>query len=141
MGLYDAMKDAVNLAQKADNIELYRQLLDLSAQALDLQAEVAKLREENNELKRKQDISKKIIRHEEPCITIEGDDLSLYYCSHCWDAEQMLIQLNCKTNGIFECSHCHTNGNYDNDKKRKHDKAQIEAMSKMNRVIKSPYFE
>lgn len=141
MGLYDAMKDAVNLAQKADNIELYRQLLDLSSQALDLQAEVAKLREENNELKRKQDISKKIIRHEEPCITIEGDDLSLYYCSHCWDSEQMLIQLNCKTNGTFECSHCHTKGNYDNDKKRKYDKAQIEAMSKMNRVIKSPYLE
>ena len=43
MGLYDAMKDAINLAQKADNIELYRQLLDLSAQALELQAEVARL--------------------------------------------------------------------------------------------------
>ena len=42
MGLYDAMKDAISLAQKADNIELYRQLLDLSAQALELQAEVAK---------------------------------------------------------------------------------------------------
>ena len=37
MGFYDAFKDVVKLAQKADNLELYRQLLDLSAQALDLQ--------------------------------------------------------------------------------------------------------
>lgn len=40
MGIYDAFKDALNVAQKADNIELYRQLLDLSAQVLDLQAEM-----------------------------------------------------------------------------------------------------
>ena len=29
MGLYDAFKDALSVAQKADNVELYRQLLDL----------------------------------------------------------------------------------------------------------------
>ena len=52
MSFYDAIKDAVNLAQKADNVELYRQLLDLSAQALDLQAEVARLREENIALRK-----------------------------------------------------------------------------------------
>ena len=46
MAFYDAFKDAIALAQKADNIELYKQLLDLSAQALDLQAENAKLKEE-----------------------------------------------------------------------------------------------
>ena len=34
MSLYDAMKDVISIAQKADNIELYRQLLDLSAQAI-----------------------------------------------------------------------------------------------------------
>ena len=36
MGFYDAFKDALSVAQKADNVELYRHLLDLSAQALDL---------------------------------------------------------------------------------------------------------
>ena len=45
MAFYDAFKDAITLAQKADNIQLYKQLLDLSAQALDLQAENAKLKE------------------------------------------------------------------------------------------------
>ena len=37
MGFYDAFKDVLNMAQKADNIDLYRQLLDLSAQALEMQ--------------------------------------------------------------------------------------------------------
>ena len=52
MGFYDAMKDAINLAQKADNIELYRQLLDLSAQALDLQEENRRLKEEIADLRK-----------------------------------------------------------------------------------------
>ena len=52
MGIYDAFKDALNVAQKADNVELYRKLLDLSAQALDLQAENARLKEENAELRK-----------------------------------------------------------------------------------------
>ena len=56
MGLYEGIKDVAKVVQQADNIELYRQLLDLSAQALDMQAEIAKLKEENNELKRIKDI-------------------------------------------------------------------------------------
>jgi len=132
MSFYDAFKDAVNMAQKADNIDLYRQLLDLSAQALDLQAEVARLREENLELKRRRDVSSKIIRHEEPCITLEGNTTTIYYCSHCWDSEQLLIQLNCQENGTFECSRCGAKGNYDNEKKRKAAAAQLRAISNMN---------
>lgn len=139
MGLYDAMKDAVSLAQKADNIELYRQLLDLSAQALELQAEVTRLREENAELKKRRDVASRVVRHEEPCITLEGDTQDLYYCSHCWDSEQLLIQLSCHANGTFDCPHCQAKGNYSNEKKRKADIAQMEAISSMNRVHRNPY--
>ena len=42
MGLYEAVKDVAKLAQQADNIDLYRRLLDLSAQALDMQDEIKK---------------------------------------------------------------------------------------------------
>ena len=38
MGLYEGIKDIANIVQKADNIDLYRQLLDLGAQALDMQS-------------------------------------------------------------------------------------------------------
>ena len=46
MGLYEGIKDVAKVVQQADNIELYRQLLDLSAQALDLQAENGQLKED-----------------------------------------------------------------------------------------------
>lgn len=52
MGLYDGIKDLAKVVQQADNIELYRQLLDLGKQALDLQAEVLQLQEENAKLKK-----------------------------------------------------------------------------------------
>ena len=50
MVLYEGIKDAIGIAQKADNFELYKQLIDLSSQALDMQTEIAKLREENSEV-------------------------------------------------------------------------------------------
>ena len=51
MSLYEGIKDAAKIVQKADNIELYQKLLDLSSQALDLQAQIQKLTEENSKLK------------------------------------------------------------------------------------------
>ncbi len=103
MGFYDAFKDAINLAQKADNIELYRQLLDLSAQALDMQEEIAKLRLENQQLKnsldRENDIvyhkTKKIneLYHEHPYITLASDEQCIRYCAICWGLEKKLIPL------------------------------------------------
>ena len=82
MGFYEVLKDVINLAQKADNVELYRKLLDLSAQAMDMQAEIAKLKEENAQLKKRKEIADEIVRHAEPCITLKNDEKSLYYCSH-----------------------------------------------------------
>ena len=37
MGLYEAAKDALTVAQKADNIELVQKLLDVQKMALDMQ--------------------------------------------------------------------------------------------------------
>lgn len=56
MGLYEGIKDVAKVVQQADNIELYRQLVDLSAQALDMQSEINRLTAENNELRKKQDL-------------------------------------------------------------------------------------
>lgn len=137
MGLYDGIKDVAKVMQQADNIELYRQLLDLSAQALELQAEVSRLREENAELKKKREISDKIIRHEEPCITLMDDAVALYYCSHCWDGEQILIQLNCHSNGMFDCPHCKASGIYDSKKKKEADEAQHRAIANLSLGVRS----
>ena len=114
MGLYEAVKDVAKLAQQADNIDLYRRLLDLSAQALDMQDEISKLKEENARLKRKQDLSSSIQRHKESFITLEGEEPMLRYCSHCWDADEKLVQLLCyEYSGEFDCPHCKMHGVYD----------------------------
>lgn len=133
MGMYEAFKDVISVAKKADNIELYRQLLDLSAQALDMQAEIAKLKEENAELKKRKDMASEIIRHKEPCITLRNDCQKLYYCSHCWDSQQMLIQINCHSDGTFDCPHCQAKGNYDDQLKKQSDASMSSLIAAVNR--------
>lgn len=132
MSLYEGIKDVAKVVQQADNVELYRQLLDLSALALDMQDEISKLKEENADLKKKHDISDKIIRHIEPCITLKDDELNLYYCSHCWDASKLLVQVNCHFDGTFDCPHCKTSGNYDNERKTRSARETLEAFSQIN---------
>lgn len=115
MSFYDAFKDALNVAQKADNIELYRQLLDLSAQALDLQAELAKLKEENAELKKTKIVEERIVRHAQPYITFDDDDKNMKFCAVCWDNNRKLIQMKEMVEGIgsanwitYRCNICNS---------------------------------
>jgi hypothetical protein len=116
MGLYEGIKDVAKVIQKADNVELYRQLIDLSAQALDMQNEISRLSAENTELKKLRDIDSRIERHQEPYITLKDDPNQILFCSHCWDYEQKLIQVKCYNSGKFKCTHCDNEGIYDTQK-------------------------
>jgi hypothetical protein len=111
MGLYEGIKDVAKVVQQADNIELYRQLVELSAQALDMQNEINRLTTENTELRKKQELESKIVRHNGLYVTLEGDD-NILYCSHCWDSERKLIQMFTE-NGKYRCPHCNIEGVYD----------------------------
>ena len=111
MGLYEGIKDVAKVVQQADNIELYRQLVDLSAQALDMQSEINRLTAENTELRKKQDLEAAIVRHNGLYVTLEGNE-NILYCSHCWDSERKLIQMFTE-NGKYRCPHCNIEGVYD----------------------------
>lgn len=115
MSLYDGIKDVAKIVQQADNIDLYRKLLDLSAQALELQLENAKLREENAELKKGKSIEDRICRHYNPYLTLVDDKPELKYCSVCWDNEHKLIQMREQTesmsNSTWKSLRCHKCGN------------------------------
>ncbi|MBR3083833.1 MAG: hypothetical protein IKH03_04600 [Oscillospiraceae bacterium] len=113
MSFYDAFKDVLNLAQKADNLELYRQLLDLNSQALNLQTENARLNEENAQLKKNKNVEDRIVRHKQPYLTLSDDDLKIKYCSVCWDTSRKLVQMKEKVDGAtygsrisFYCHNC-----------------------------------
>ena len=114
MSLYDGIKDVAKVIQKADNIDLYRQLLDLGAQALDMQAEIERLTKEIKELREAQELKTKVIRHDEPFITLEGHPDKEMYCSTCYAKERVLIQVQDFHNGFFRCPNCKTTGVCDN---------------------------
>jgi len=110
MSLYDGIKDVAKVIQKADNVDLYRQLLDLCQQALDMQAEIERLTKETRELREAQELKAKVIRHDEPFITLEGRPASEMYCATCYAKERTLIQVRDLHNGYFTCPSCNTTG-------------------------------
>lgn len=93
MSFYDGFKDLISVAQKADNIELYRQLLDLSSQALDMQDEMARLKAENAELRKNKELEEDIENHVNPYVTRKSDTEDIKYCAACWGSKKVLIIL------------------------------------------------
>lgn len=112
MGLYEGIKDVAKVIQQADNVELYKQLIDLSSQALELQNEISRISAENAELKKMRDVESRIVRHSEPYVTLKDDCKQILFCSHCWDYEQKLIQVKLYDSGKFKCIHCKNDGTY-----------------------------
>ena len=93
MGLYEGIKDAISLAQKVDNIDLIRKLLDLGSDALDMQAKIQTLSEENATLKAYNNLSDDIEYYPDPYITRKSDDKNIRYCAACWADKQKLVVL------------------------------------------------
>lgn len=109
MGIYEGIKDVAKVVQQADNVDLYIKLLDLSAQALDMQDELSRLRTENEELRKLNDLDKRIVRHKSPYITLLGEPNDICYCAVCWGKSHDLIQmLVSEEYGLthFHCCNC-----------------------------------
>jgi hypothetical protein len=92
--LSSGIKNAAEIVRKADNLELYAMLLDLYAKALDLQDENRELKERLSDRSQVESIRSRIIRHEQPIVTLKDDNDSICYCAHCWDSQEKLIQIN-----------------------------------------------
>lgn len=108
MGLYEGIKDVAKVVQQADNIELYKTLLDLSSQALDMQAEISALQKENEELKMELFKKKSVIRHKGIYITLDGEQPGIVYCSACYGKDNTFIQMFDYDEECYQCSVCHT---------------------------------
>jgi len=103
MGVYEAVKDALSIARKADNIPLMQALLDAQEQALALQEECTKLKEQVKELQDTKELEKRIIRHECTVVTLNGDEQAIRYCSACWDRDRKLVQVRNRGEAHFVC--------------------------------------
>jgi predicted Zn-ribbon and HTH transcriptional regulator len=102
MSLYEMVKDAANLAQKADNIELVRKLLDVQNIAIEMQEKQlilnTKIEELNNEIKNLKEMKRIIFAEGEKylidpafpdrplcpvCTRKFGYEVPMYNRSHC----------------------------------------------------------
>lgn len=110
MAIYDIVKDAIGIAQKADNIDLYKKLLEIGQMALDLQSENAELKKIIEELTRAKQLEEDIIRHTEPYYTLksDGENSCIYYCSTCFGKESKKIQMLPLDDGKLWCPACKT---------------------------------
>ena len=108
MALYDFVKDAINVAQKADNIELIKQLLDIGQMALDLQNENAELKRKIDELESIQAFEVDIVPQSEPYFTLESDvgNVERYFCATCWGNNHKKIQMWYNGDSTLYCPAC-----------------------------------
>jgi cytochrome c len=117
MNFYDAFKDALDVAQKIDNIDLYRKLLDLSRDALDLQNEIYKLSEENrslkaelNAMKSTEDLESDLELQPEGYyvrVSERNAGKKIKYCAACWQNIRKLMPYTKTIGRMSQCSNCH----------------------------------
>ena len=110
MAIYDFIKDALTIAQQADNVDLYKKLLEIGRMALELQNENAELKKKIEEYAQAQKFEEDIVRHTEPYYTLksEGEESDIYYCATCFGKENKKIQMVYMDGYKLWCPACKT---------------------------------
>ena len=110
MAIYDFIRDAINIAQKVDNIDLMKKLLDIGQMALDLQNENAELKKKIEEYARAQKFEEDIVRHKQPYYTLksDGEESNIYYCATCFGKKNKKIQMISVNESKLWCPACKT---------------------------------
>ena len=94
MGVLDTAKDAVQLVQKIDNIELYRKILDLQSDALKMVDDNAKLRDRIKELEAAFAIKDSLVFENNSYFVRKDTVQDGPYCTLCWDTDRKLVRLH-----------------------------------------------
>jgi len=109
MGWYEAAKDAISMAQRADNVELLKQILDMQKAMQEMQQENYDLKKSNEELKALWDVAKRIDYSKgRGAVFVIDDDGSRQgpYCTHCWEVNKKTISMHRRSASYYECPHC-----------------------------------
>ena len=94
MGVYEAVRDAISLAQKADNVDLLRKLLEVQAESLADREKIRSLSEENAELRaklRQRDGMR--FEHDVYWRQLQGEEREGPYCPKCMDGDGRTARL------------------------------------------------
>lgn len=89
--------------------------------------------------KKKSSPDDKIIRHQQPFITLKDDENEIIYCSRCWDVKHKLVQVRCNEYGWFNCVECENTGIFDQKKADAHEKKEADAMQAFLNRPRNPW--
>ena len=113
MSGYAALKDAIKLAQKYQQTELYEQLLSVREELNDLREQNLSLKEENRLLREASEIRDSIVfRLGTHWITNDAmnDGKDTPICPRCWDVEGIAVRQTIRgftsTRSGFTCNNC-----------------------------------
>ncbi len=92
MGILDTAKDAVQLVQKIDNIELYKQILDLQSEAIKLVEENISLKNQNRALQEQLKVKDSLTFENNGYWIQKENTKEGPFCTHCWDKNKELVR-------------------------------------------------
>lgn len=101
MGMYDMFKDTISIAQKADNIELVKSIMNLQEEMLKLQEENRNLKDENQKLENIMEEAKKK-EFRDNCYYFDDEGP---FCSKCYDDERKKIRMLTRDNNLGSIYH------------------------------------
>lgn len=84
-------------------------------------------------------VNDRIIRHQQPFITLKDDENEIIYCSRCWDVNHKLVQVRCNEYGWFNCVECENTGIFDQKKADAHEKKEADAMQALLNRPRNPW--
>lgn len=96
MGVYEMLKDAAKLAQRADNVELMRKLLDAQAESLADRERIRTLTEENSELNARLRLQGEMRWNGEYHAYyryVQNAEPDGPFCPRCWDGDGKPVRL------------------------------------------------
>lgn len=94
MGVLSEIQEAVKLAQKADNVDLYRRILDLQAEVQELVQEKRNLEDQVAELEEALEFQDSLVPVGDVYGAKEhGEIVDGPFCTRCWDVNAQAVRL------------------------------------------------
>ncbi len=108
MDVYAMIKDAINIAQKGDNIDLMRKLIDVQSELVDLQKRNLELGEENIALKAAAKIKDNIEYNQARTLAfqIENGNKVGPFCTSCFEKDGKLYSMRRWDGQKWHCPIC-----------------------------------
>lgn len=104
---FDGAKAILQLAKKANQIEIIQQVIELQQQLLEIQEELAALREENTRLKDVSALRERL--QPERGVYWMGDGRTEQdgpFCTTCFDVHGKLVRLTYTMRDVVQCGNC-----------------------------------